>query len=266
AGRVGGAQEAVALAGREHAERHAEVPGRRLDDDRPREQHAVPLGAVHHLGRGLQLDRACEVETLALQEEALPHDRPEVDVERILGEAVRMGDDRHGGLLTACPADQPDRRGSWKNSSPPSGVWDEDDIGPPVHPSNAPSSGRAGARSGSRCAPSSRRPARSASTGWRTMSFSDTARSSTTTSFTADSDVPPRSKKSSCRPTSSGATPSTPAQAAASRRSVGVRGASRSWAHASCPASAVSALLSILPLPVTGSSARQWTTDGTMYS
>ena len=68
--------------------------------------------------------------------------------------------------------------------------------------------------------------ARSARTGWRVTSLSDTARSRAIASFTADSEVPPQSKKWSCRPIWSCGMPSTFAQAAASRRSVGVRGAS----------------------------------------
>ena len=67
--------------------------------------------------------------------------------------------------------------------------------------------------------------ARSASTGWRVTSLSDTARSRAIASFTADSDVPPRSKKWSRRPIWSCGIPSTFAHAAASRCSVGVRGA-----------------------------------------
>ena len=76
----------------------------------------------------------------------------------------------------------------------------------------------------SRSARPSTSAARSASTGWRVMSLSDTARSSAMASFTADSEVPPRSKKSSRRPIASGGTPSTSPTTAASRCSVGVRG------------------------------------------
>ena len=57
-------------------------------------------------------------------------------------------------------------------------------------------------------------------------SLRDTARSRVIASFTADSDVPPRSKKWSCRPICSCGMPSTFAHAAASRYSVGVVGAS----------------------------------------
>ena len=46
----------------------------------------------------------------------------------------------------------------------------------------------------------STRPARSARTGCRVTSLSDTSRFKVTASFTADSDVPPRSKKWSRRP------------------------------------------------------------------
>ena len=98
--------------------------------------------------------------------------------------------------------------------------------------------------------------ARSASTGWRVMSLSDTARSSATASFTADSDVPPRSKKWSRRPICSTGTPSTVAHAAASRCSVGVAGRlvrprpRRRRARRPAP---VSAFLSILLLAVSGS-------------
>ena len=56
-------------------------------------------------------------------------------------------------------------------------------------------------------------------------SLRDTARSRAMASCTADSDVPPRSKKWSRRPIWSCGTPSTSAQAAASRSSVGVPGA-----------------------------------------
>jgi hypothetical protein len=96
---VGHAQEPVALAGRDHAQGDAQVAGRGLDQDRLRRQAPVPLGAGHHLGRRLQLDRAGEVEALALQEERLPEDRPEVDVEVVLVEGLGDGDDRHRGPL-----------------------------------------------------------------------------------------------------------------------------------------------------------------------
>ena len=74
-------------------------------------------------------------------------------------------------------------------------------------------------------------------------------------SLTADSDVPPRSKKWSRRPTWPCGTPSTSAQAAANRRSVGVAGRvpADSAAASSSAANAVSALRSILPLAVSGS-------------
>ena len=58
------------------------------------------------------------------------------------------------------------------------------------------------------------------------MSLRDTARSRAMASCTADSEVPPRSKKWSRRPIWSCGMLSTPAQAAASRRSAGVEGAS----------------------------------------
>ena len=82
----------------------------------------------------------------------------------------------------------------------------------------------AAARSAARTVPSTS-AARSARTGWRVTSLRDTARSRVIASFTADSDVPPRSKKWSRRPIWSCGMPSTFAQAAASRCSVGVLGA-----------------------------------------
>jgi hypothetical protein len=97
---VGHAQEPVALARREHAQGHAQIAGRGLDQDRLRRQELVPLGRLHHLGGGLQLDRAGEVEALTLEEERLPEDRPEVDVEVVFVECLGDGDDRHDGLLT----------------------------------------------------------------------------------------------------------------------------------------------------------------------
>ena len=57
-------------------------------------------------------------------------------------------------------------------------------------------------------------------------SLREKARSRLTASFTADNEVPPRSKKWSSRPICSCGMPSTFAHAAASRCSVGVRGAS----------------------------------------
>jgi hypothetical protein len=96
---VGHAQEPVALARRDHAQRHAQIAGRGLDQDRRRRQAPVPLGGLHHLCRGLQLDRAGEVEALTLEEEWPPEDRPEVDVEVVLVESLGDGDDRHRGHL-----------------------------------------------------------------------------------------------------------------------------------------------------------------------
>ena len=92
---VSHAQEPVALARRDHAQRHAQVPGRGLDQDRPRRQDSVPVSGLHHLGRGLQLDRAGEVEALTLQEQRVPEDRPKVDVEVVLVESLGNGYDRH---------------------------------------------------------------------------------------------------------------------------------------------------------------------------
>ena len=101
----------------------------------------------------------------------------------------------------------------------------------------------------------------------RVTSLSDTARSNVRASFTADRDVPPRSKKWSSRPIWSWGMPSTVLQAAASRSSVGVPGASWfSATTASSAASAVSFFLSILLLAVSGRLSRQWKTAGTMYS
>ena len=68
--------------------------------------------------------------------------------------------------------------------------------------------------------------ARSARTGWPVRSLREKTRSRLIASFTADNEVPPRSKKWSRRPIWSCGTPSTFAHAAASRCSVGVRGAS----------------------------------------
>ena len=107
--------------------------------------------------------------------------------------------------------------------------------------------------------------ARSASTGWRVISLSDTSRLSAMATLTADSEVPPLSKKWSRRPTCSTGTPSTVAHAAASRCSVGVAGGSTSSSTtSSSAASAVSAFLSILLLAVSGSASRQWKAVGTM--
>ena len=103
------------------------------------------------------------------------------------------------------------------------------------------------------------------------MSVRDTSRFRAITSFTADSELPPRSKKWSYRPIWSTGTPSNVAHAAAIRCSVGVLGA---WSpcspstslSSSSAASAVSAFVSILPLAVSGRLSRQWKADGTMYS
>jgi hypothetical protein len=104
--------------------------------------------------------------------------------------------------------------------------------------------------------------ARSVSTGTRMTSWRDTALFRATTSFTADNEEPPRSKKSSRLPIWSLATPSTVAQAVASRCSAGVRGASTSAsASLSAQASVVNAILSILLLAVSGSCSitrRRW--------
>ena len=99
------------------------------------------------------------------------------------------------------------------------------------------------------------------------MSLSDTARSRAIASFTAESDVPPRSKKWSRLPIWSSRMPSTCAHAAARRRSVGVLGALgiRRRPRRALPASAVSAFRSILLFAVSGRLSRQWNADGTMY-
>ncbi len=102
---VGDAQEPVALAGRDHAQRDAEVPGRGLDQDRTRGQDAVSLGGLHHLGGGLELDRAGEVEPFAFQVERAPEDRAQVDVELFVVELVRTRNDGHDVLQ--CVAAQP---------------------------------------------------------------------------------------------------------------------------------------------------------------
>ncbi len=118
---------------------------------------------------------------------------------------------------------------------------------------------------------SSTSAARSTSTGQRVTSFRETVRSRAIASRTAASEVPPRSKKWSSRPTRSRGTPSTWAQAAASRCSVGVAGAAypspvppASVRSASSAASAVNAFRSILPLAVSGRLSRQWKAGGTM--
>ena len=96
--------------------------------------------------------------------------------------------------------------------------------------------------------------------------MSDTARWSATTSFTADSEVPPSSKKESCLLIRSGVVPRTAAQASASRCSVAVRasvGVSSSGGTPSC-AMRLKAFRSIFPLPVSGRLSCHRYTDGSM--
>src|SRR5690606_38887790 len=96
---VGDAPEPVALAGRDDAERHAEVPGRRLDQHGTRAEDAAALRRGDHLVRRLQLHGTGEVEALARQVERADEDRSQVDVEVVLVELLGKGDDRHDGPL-----------------------------------------------------------------------------------------------------------------------------------------------------------------------
>jgi hypothetical protein len=101
---VGHAQEPIALTRRDHAQRHAEVSRRGLDEDGLRCQGSAPFGRLHHLGGGLQLDRAGEVEPLTLEIERVAHDRPEVEVKILLVEVLGSGDDRHDAFLIGAGA------------------------------------------------------------------------------------------------------------------------------------------------------------------
>jgi hypothetical protein len=67
---------------------------------------AAALRGLHHLDRGLQLDRAGEVATLALEVEWLVDDRREIDVERVLG--VLVGSEGIGTV--ASPVEPPAAR------------------------------------------------------------------------------------------------------------------------------------------------------------
>ena len=100
---VGHAHEPVALARRDDAQRHPQVPRRGLDQDRPRRQRPVPVGGLHHLSRGLQLDRAREVKALTLQEQRTPEDRTKVYVEIVLVEGLRNGYNRHDDPSSSVP-------------------------------------------------------------------------------------------------------------------------------------------------------------------
>ena len=93
--RVGHAEESVAAARGNHAQRHAEIPRRGLHQECTLPQQALPLCGLHHRGRGLQLDGAGEVETFALQEKGTIENRPKVDVQPVLVEFVRAGNYRH---------------------------------------------------------------------------------------------------------------------------------------------------------------------------
>jgi hypothetical protein len=62
----------------------------------------VPRRGLDHLGGGLELDRAGEVEALALEVQRGVDDRPQVHVQVILVEGLRDGDDGHNGLLRGC--------------------------------------------------------------------------------------------------------------------------------------------------------------------
>jgi len=55
----------------------------------------APLGRLHHLGGGFQLDRAGEVEALALEEQRLPKHRLKIDVELLLVETLGRRNDWH---------------------------------------------------------------------------------------------------------------------------------------------------------------------------
>lgn len=118
---VGHAQEPVALARRDHAQRDTEVARRGLDDDRPRPQPALAFGGRHHPARGLELDRPGEVEPFDLEEQRVPDDRPEVDEQVVLVELVGQGDDGHDEALISSARDCGVPRGLWgcDNSS----VW-----------------------------------------------------------------------------------------------------------------------------------------------
>src|SRR4029453_5926663 len=72
-----------------------QIARRGLPQNRPRRQDSVPLGRLHHLGRGLQLDRPGEVEALTLQKQRLPERRLKIDVELLLVETLGRRDNSH---------------------------------------------------------------------------------------------------------------------------------------------------------------------------
>jgi hypothetical protein len=100
--RVGHTHEVVAAARRDHAQGDAQVARGGFDQYRSRAQQPVTLGGLDHRGRGLQLDRAGEVEALALEEQRAPECRPEIDIEVFLVVFLGSGDDRHGSAPLGC--------------------------------------------------------------------------------------------------------------------------------------------------------------------
>lgn len=93
---VGHAQEAVSAVRCDDAEREAQIPRGRLDENAAGPQQTVALGGVHHLGGRLQFDGPGEVEPFALEEERQAQCGPQVDVELLLVELCRIVNDWHG--------------------------------------------------------------------------------------------------------------------------------------------------------------------------